>query len=220
MHIVINGWFVGQSTAGMGQYIHHLLDYLPRQASHTRFSLLLPSRHSVDVAAYRAKWPSVEIVVQPLIVLPANLAKLWWEQITTPRIAQQLAADLLWSPYWSAPWWQPVPVVVTIHDLIPRLLPLYRGGLLPRIYTRLVSATARRSAAVITVSQASARDIVQHLRIPGERVHVVYHGPNQEGAIRLDGQYLASIRQKYTLPERFFLYLGGFDARKNVKTTL
>lgn len=220
MHIIVNGWFVGQTTAGMGQYIDHLLTRLSQAAAPTRFSLLLPARKAAAGAIWRAKWPNVEIVEQPLRAFPENLAKLWWEQVTVPRMAKQLAADVLWSPYWSAPWWQPLPVVVTVHDLIPLLLPLYRGGRLQQGYTKLVSATARRAAAVITVSQASARDIVQQLRIPGERVHVVYHGPNQEGAIRLDAPYLAAIRQKYKLPARFFLYLGGFDVRKNVKTTL
>jgi len=31
---------------------------------------------------------------------------------------------------------------------------------------------------------------------------------------------LAAIRQKYALPERYLLYLGGFDQRKNVYTVL
>jgi len=44
MQIAINGWFVGQTHAGMGQYLHHLLDYLPGQAPQMRFSLLLPVR--------------------------------------------------------------------------------------------------------------------------------------------------------------------------------
>jgi len=72
----------------------------------------------------------------------------------------------------------------------------------------------------LTVSQASARDIVQQLGIPGERVHVVYHGSNHAEVADLDAQQLAVIRQKYSLPARFFLYLGGFDVRKNIRTTL
>jgi glycosyltransferase involved in cell wall biosynthesis len=180
----------------------------------------LPMRKADDGAAWRAQWPTVEIIPRPLLALPDNLAKLWWEQVTVPLAAWQLAADVLWVPYWAAPWWQPVPVVVTIHDLIPALLPAYRGGWLQRGYTALVSQTARRSAAILTVSQASARDLVQQLRIPSKRVHVVYHGPNQENESRLDAQQLDVVRQKYRLPERFFLYLGGFDVRKNVKTTL
>ncbi len=220
MHIVINGWFVGQSTAGSGQYVHHLLDYLPRQTPTPRLSLVLPVRKTDDVAAWRARWPSVEMIAQPLIALPQNLAKLCWEQVTMPLLARQLAADVLWVPYWAAPLWQPVPVAVTVHDLIPRLLPAYRGGLAQRLYTGLVSWTARRSAAVMTVSHASARDIVEQLRVPGERVHVVYHGPNQEATVQVDAPMLAAIRQKYHLPERFFLYLGGFDVRKNISSTL
>ena len=220
MQIAINGWFVGQTHAGMGQYLHHLLDYLPSQAPQTRFSLLLPVRRGEEIAPWRARWPGIELIAQPLLPLPENLAKLWWEQVTTPRLAKQLGAAVLWVPYWSAPWWQPTPVTVTVHDLIPYLLPIYRGGVLQRLYTALVSATTLRASAVITVSHASARDIVQHLRIPADRVHVVYHGPNQADTLRLDAPYLAAIREQYKLPDRFFLYLGGFDARKNIRSTL
>jgi len=220
MHILINGWFVGQSTAGSGQYVEHLLAYLPRQAPQTRFSLLLPVAKSATLAHWQDRWPGIELVPHTLPSLPENLAKLWWEQIIVPHLARRLAADLLWVPYWAAPYWQPIPVAVTVHDLIPYLLPAYRGGLLQRVYTALVAYTARRAAAVITVSHASARDVIQHLHIPSERVHVVYHGPNQGSTEPPDAEWLAAIRQKYSLPERYFLYLGGFDARKNVAATL
>jgi len=220
MHILINGWFVGHSTAGSGQYIEHLLATLPHQAPQTRFSLLLPLAQSDSLAQWQNRWPGIELVPHALPPLPENLAKLWWEQILVPQLARRMAADLLWVPYWAAPYWQPIPVAVTVHDLIPYLLPAYRGGLLQRVYTKLVAHTARRSAAVITVSHASARDVIQQLHIPGERVHVVYHGPNQALTDPPDAAWLVAIRQKYNLPKRYFLYLGGFDARKNVAATL
>ena len=56
-------------------------------------------------------------------------------------------------PYWGGPLRSPVPIVVTIHDLIPLVLPQYRGGLLGRVYTALVSATASGASAVITDSE-------------------------------------------------------------------
>jgi glycosyltransferase involved in cell wall biosynthesis len=110
--------------------------------------------------------------------------------------------------------------VVTVHDLIPALLPAYRGGPLNRIYTALVGWTARRAARIITVSHASAREITKHLHIPSDRVHVVYHGPNGEGVPPVAPDAMRAIRQRYHLPDRYFLYLGGYDARKNVATTL
>jgi glycosyltransferase involved in cell wall biosynthesis len=152
------------------------------------------------------------------------LRKLWWEQVTVPRAAKQSGASLLWVPYWAAPAWSPCPVAVTVHDLIPALLPAYRGGIHHRLYTALVSWTARRAASILTVSHASARDIMHHLGIPPQRIHVVYHGPNQEGTPRPTPDEMATeiagVRERYHLPARYFLYLGGYDALKNVEAIL
>jgi len=113
--------------------------------------------------------------------------------------------------------WRPCPVIVTVHDLIPLLLPLYRGGPLQRAYTWLVSRTARRADAVLTDSAASKRDIVAHLGIGPERVHAIHLAADPRYRPVTDPAELARVRAKYGLPaEPFLLYLGGFDARKNV----
>ena len=153
----------------------------------------------------------------PFDRLNTNLAKLWFEQVTFPRACRRLRADVAFVPYWGSPWWQPCPVVVTVHDLIPLLLPLYRGGMLQRAYTALVSRTARRAAAVLTDSEASRRDIIAHLGIPAERVHAIHLAADPRYRPVTDPDELARIRAKYGLPDApFLLYLGGFDARKNV----
>lgn len=213
-HVAVNGWYAGLHTSGSGQYLDHLLAHFGAMASVPRVSLLLPQGGEAPVAV-----PGMEPVYLPLPRLPRQLAKLWWEQITVPRAARRLQADVLWVPYWAAPAWQPIPTVVTVHDLIPLLLPEYRGGLLVRGYTRLVSWTTRRAAAVLTISEASARDIATHLQLPASRVHVVHHGPNQEGNAPGVAD-LERVRQRYGLPDRFFLYLGGFDVRKNMAALL
>lgn len=220
LEVAINGWFVGDLASGSGQYVEHLLAHLPPAAPMVRYSLLLPAGRAVALGNLASRWPGIDPVFLPMPTLPRRLAKLWWEQVTVPRAARKLGVDVLWVPYWAAPYWQSVSTVVTIHDLIPVLLPAYRGGWLQRGYTRLVSYTSRRAAAVIAVSHAGARDIVAYLGIPADRVHVVHHGPNQEGQPAPSVDQVAATRQKYQLPERFFLYLGGFDVRKNVRTTL
>lgn len=224
LHIAVNGWFVGQPTAGSGQYIHHLLTHIPRMPQAVKVTLIVPPEHAEEAKRYAG----VNCLICKPPTLPSALRKLWWEQVTIPQTAKAIGADLLWVPYWAAPAWQPRPVVVTVHDLIPALLPAYHGGLQHRLYTRLVSWTARRSASLLTVSHASAHDITEHLGIPADRIHVVYHGPNQADAptssvlanapeTTVD---FAEVRQRYQLPERYFLYLGGFDMRKNIDSTL
>jgi glycosyltransferase involved in cell wall biosynthesis len=213
MHIVVNGWFAGQSHTGSGQYIDHLV---ARLAAHHRVTVLAPRGSGIGDRGSGIPDPQSP-VPSPRSPVPSPLFKLWWEQIAVPATARRLGADVLFVPYWAAPLWQPIPTVVTVHDVVQLILPEYRGGRLMQIYTRLVSATARRAAAVITVSHASARDIVQTLGIPAEQVFAVHHGPNgeSEGEEEREGRR-EEVREKYRLPERYFLYLGGFDVRKNV----
>ncbi len=63
----------------------------------------------------------------------------------------------------------PIPMVVTIHDIIPLRLRAYRGGPLVRLYTALVSATSPGAAVVLTDSEASRQDVLTFLRLPRER---------------------------------------------------
>lgn len=218
MHIVVNGWFTGQQSAGSGQYLYYLLPQLAIQAPTTHFTLLIPQGCQPTFA--KPLPANVALAVQKLPSLPKHLAKLWWEQLTVPLVARNVQADALWVPYWAAPWWQPVPTTVTVHDMIPLILPDYRGGALNRLYTALVSATTRRAHSIITVSHASKRDIVKHLHVPAEKVHVVYHGPNAEPTTSTIATLSDAIRSKYQLPARYFLYLGGFDVRKNLRGAL
>ncbi len=150
-----------------------------------------------------------------------NLAKLWFEQVSFPAACRRLHADVAFVPYWAAPWWSPCPVVVTVHDLIPLLLPAYRGGLLQRAYTWLVSRTARRAAAVLADSEAGRQDVVRHLHIAPERVHAVHLATDPRFRRVTDEATLHRVRRRYALPdEPFLLYLGGFDVRKNLARTL
>lgn len=217
MRIVVNGWFWNQTTAGSGQYLSALAAVLPRVGKEHEFVLALPEGR--DAAHLPAGWQAVEVPV-PLARVNTNLGKVWFEQATFPRLCRRLAADVAFTPYWGSAWWRPCPTVVTVHDLIPLLLPLYRGGLLQRLYIRLVSATARRAAVVLTDSEASRRDIVQHLRIPAQRVYTVYLAADQrDQTVRVEDE--AALRARLGLPlGPFLLYLGGFDPRKNLRRTI
>jgi glycosyltransferase involved in cell wall biosynthesis len=110
--------------------------------------------------------------------------------------------------------------VVTIHDLIPLLLADYRGSLRVRLYTSLVAAAARRAHFVITDSSHSRDDIIKHLRISPDRVRVIYLAANPACRRVSDPNVLAAVRQRYGLPTRYVLYLGGFDRRKNLSALL
>jgi glycosyltransferase involved in cell wall biosynthesis len=241
MRIVVNGWFHDQLTTGSGQYLNALAEWLPRVGAGHEF-ILVESANTCTHRQVRCQrtgesrdmqhretslWdvipntrypiPNIQVCT-PFDHLNRDLAKLWFEQVTFPRACRRLRADVAFVPYWGSPWWQPCPMVVTVHDLIPLLLPLYRGGPLQRAYTGLVSRSARRAHAVLTDSEASKRDIVTHLGIPAERIHAIHLAADPRFSPMTDPAELARVRTHYGLPGGpFLLYLGGFDARKNVR---
>jgi glycosyltransferase involved in cell wall biosynthesis len=220
MRIAINGWFYGQLTTGSGQYLEALAEWLPRvDGTHALFLIAAAGQRTGEFSA-PANWQIVRART-PFDRISTNLAKLWFEQVTFPLACRRLRADVVFVPYWGSPWWRPCPMVVTVHDLIPLLLPLYRGGMLQRAYTALVSRTARRAAAVLTDSEASKRDIIARLGIPAERVQAIHLAADPRYRPVTDPDDLARVRAKYDLPDApFLLYLGGFDARKNVTRTI
>ncbi len=213
MHIAFNAWFWNRPDTGSGQYLRGLVRGLRAVAPQLQLTLIAPEGWEID--------PLDGVGVARVARQGrGNLVKVRFEQGDFPRAAAQVGAQIAHIPYWGAPLNSPIPMVVTIHDLIPLLLPQYRSGVLARLYTGLVAASARGAAAVITDSEHSRRDIVRHLGLDEGRVTAIplaageaYH---PRPAMMLD----ESVRQKYGLPPEYVLYLGGFDVRKNIENLI
>lgn len=211
MHIALNAWFWNRPDTGSGQYTRQLVAALRRVAPEVTLTLIAPHGPPLDAVP-----DGVQTQMIPLRHGAGHAAKVRFEQAGSPRAASDSGADLLHVPYWGSPVVSPLPVVVTIHDLIPMLIPPYRGGILARLYTATVAAAARGAAAVITDSQASRRDILTHLKLPPERVTAISLAAGTLYHPRPGSLADMGIRRKYDLPGEYVLYLGGYDVRKNV----
>jgi glycosyltransferase involved in cell wall biosynthesis len=216
MRIALNGTFWNQPATGSGQYLRALLPALARAEPADEFTLVLPYAAGGSSPGFV---PSTLVVSRPPALgrINANLGKVWFEQIGFADACRRAGVALAHIPYFASPLFPPTRTVVTIHDLIPLILPAYRGSLLVRTYARLVAASARRADAVIADSECSKRDIVRRLGIDPARVHVVYLAADSVFRPIADS---AAVRQKYNLPDKYLLYLGGYDQRKNVRVLI
>ena len=223
MRVAINAWFWHSPTTGSGQYTRRLVEHLVALEPGLEVLLVAPQGWAFQESQVSGFKPQVVHLPKPqtwnLKPETSPLLKVWFEQIAFPRACRRLNAALAHVPYWAPPILPSVPTVVTIHDLIPLLLPEYRGGLLVRLYTSLVSIAARRASLAITDSAASRQDIIARLGLSAGRVRVVH--------LAADERYTPApvpgdreVRARYRLPERYVLYLGGFDVRKNVAAVL
>lgn len=217
MKVAINAWFEDNPSVGSGQYLKYLLPALLDADDRLEVHLISPKPFSSLVHLPRV---TGHIVKTPYPNQAGNLAKVWFEQITFPRACRRLGVDVAHVPYFGSPLSPGVPTVVTIHDLIPMLLPEYRGSVLVRLYTSLVAAAAVQAKRVLADSEASRRDILGKLGLPEAQVRVIYLAPAPHFRPAESWAQIAGFLEKYHLPQTFVLYLGGYDARKNVSALL
>ena len=220
MRVSVNAFFLPQPYTGSGQYVRHLLPALTRVAPTLDVVPLLPAPRAPRRAEAPLAAPRAHHVGLPGWLAHADLRKVWWEQVAWMRAAHGRAADVTHVPYFAPPLWTPRPLVATIHDLIPLILPEYATRPHVRLYNALISLAARRAAQIIADSQATADDIVRQLGIAAQRIHVVPLAAAPGMAPMADGTQRQAILRRFGLDQPFIFYIGGFDSRKNVPALL
>lgn len=145
-----------------------------------------------------------------------------WEQWALPRAAKRYGIELLHCTSNTAPIWCDIPLVLTLHDIIflePRDKKnhsLYQnmGWLYRRLDVPRILDKCRR---IITVSNFEMENIITKLRIPRERMAMIYNGYNEWFQPMQDRQ---EVYKKYIPEKGFFFFLGNTDPKKNTERTL
>jgi glycosyltransferase involved in cell wall biosynthesis len=145
-----------------------------------------------------------------------------WEQVTLPKVANELNLDILHCTSNTAPIRCNIPLVLTLHDIIflePRdkdNKSLYQN--MGWLYRRLVvPKILKKSERIITVSNFEKNNIMKKLAIPEQQMAMIYNGYNDWFKPVNDTQ---NIYQKYIEQPGYFFFLGNTDPKKNTERTL
>ena len=212
MRIAINGDFLSEPHTGTGRYLTQLITALGTVDGVNNYSVLTPrpvTEHPATPSSFT--WEDV-----PVSGPSEALRKVRWEQRVFPEVARKRDAKLLFIPHFAPPLMTSLPVIATIHDVIPFALPEYRPLSAVWLYQQLVAKGARRATRIITVSEHAKSEIIRLLGIPEEKIIVIAEAPSPQFRSVSDVAKLRIIRSKYGLGDHFLMYLGGFDIRKNV----
>ena len=131
--------------------------------------------------------------------------------------SRQSRNDIFLSP---SPIVGPIPrrSIVVLHDVIYRRFTRYEGKFIVRkLINRLAEATAARAASVVTISNFSQQEILTYTNVPSEKLTVIPNWIDDKFARAAKEADLDAVRRKYGLPPRYWLYVGGYDYRKNVE---
>ena len=217
MKIAINALFFRYMNTGSGQYLAHLLNALADVDQQNEYVLLGPDPMP-EGYTFSERFRYQQVSYPNFVRRSLTLEKLLWEQYYAPAAARRAKADLFHVPFFAPPYLARTPSVITIHDVIPLLFPVYRTSPRMKAYLQLVARAAHKAALIVTVSQHAKQDIIEVLKVPPERIRVTYEAAGDEYEPIVNTQMLAQARARYGLrpDSRYILYLGGFEHRKNV----
>lgn len=109
-------------------------------------------------------------------------------------------------------------MATTHHDCINRHYPVYTGRRFIRRWAVGRSEKfLKRARVVLTQSEHAAADIQHLLGVPGDRLKVIPAWLPPEYSLQVARAAANGVRRKYDLPEHYWLYVGGYDVRKNVE---
>lgn len=107
--------------------------------------------------------------------------------------------------------------VVTIHDTIPLSFPGVSTHLDTLVYRHWLPQRLPHVDTIITVSAASKRDIVQYYRVPEAKITHIPEGTDYQPCA---SAHVAQAHTRYKLPERYILFVGSVEERKNLRRVL
>jgi glycosyltransferase involved in cell wall biosynthesis len=207
------------NTTGVTRYISELVRALPRVDGSHRYSLLinrrvpeslLPTAHGAGSCVER------RVTRFPIV---GTQSRILWEQAVQPLEVAFRGFDVIHHTDRSMPWLPTgIPSVCTIHDISYTSFPetYTRGKVVYNEITARIAAV--RADRIITASENTKREIMRYLRVPQDKIRVVYDAADVMFQPIVSTEDLEATRQRFGLPHNIILYVGSLNPRKNVVT--
>lgn len=124
--------------------------------------------------------------------------------------------DVYHSTDYIIPRLRRTPVVATIYDAIPLVHPHFANPRLRSLKNRLMRNWAQAADAVIAISHAAVPEIVEHYRIPQERIRVVPPGVDADWFEAPATRNVADVLARLGITRGYYLHVGTLQPRKNL----
>jgi glycosyltransferase involved in cell wall biosynthesis len=209
MRVGIDARLVYYSQAGIGQYIIHLVNGLAQVDQENEY-VLLQSRKDDTTILERPNFKRVSLWT------PSHHRL---ERYSLNVELMRLGLDVLHSPDFIPPHRPSCKSVITIHDLAFLLYPHFLTKESARYYGHIDQAV-RWTDHIISVSESTKRDTIQHLGVPEDKITVVYEAANPIFRPMDRAEAQQQVRNRHGVDGPFILFVSTIEPRKNVPTLL
>lgn len=217
MRIAFDSWVLSNRFRNHGTYVY-------AQSLIAEFKKLVQSQPGIEFCLFTSPRNSSDANrIEPcerfeLAQAPMLSHDKLWRLGGISRAAARLRADLIFAPTLSLFPVGDIPVVCTIHDVTPVLMPSHstKVNLLQR---SLLWFSSKRARTIITDSQCSKNDLLNLYELPESKVKVVYLGYDKTlfNTVAPDPELQRNLLSRLGLNRPYILHHGVIQPRKNLK---
>jgi glycosyltransferase involved in cell wall biosynthesis len=200
-----------EDKAGIGVYSRNLMDHLLPIDQKNEYILFYRNPEFIGHYAHFNH-------VREKIVAAPN--KLIWDQAMVPLEARREGLDVLFHTKFTLPLFAPCKTAMVMHGSAWYVHPeaYTRSDLL---YIKAVMPFyCRKADVVISVSDRATVDLARYAGANPKKFTTVYNAPDDRFFKDPGEEMIRTVKEKYNLPERFILNVGGLSTEKNIKNLL
>ena len=216
MNIGFDAKRIVQNHTGLGNYGRYMIEILSRYYPDNHYFLFAPKQKRNERLTSLHSQKSVSFIypsgldrIIPTIWRTTSVRKdlLNREIAVFHGLSNELPVGIRHSK---------VKSVVSIHDLIFLRYPEFYNPVDRWIYRWKYQRACRIADKIIAISECTKRDIMTFFSVPEEKINVVYQGCHPQFRQKVSEEMKLAIQEKYRLPQRFLLYVGSIEKRKNL----
>ena len=207
-----------QNRTGLGNYSRFVLSGLCRWAPQLRLQLYAPNPKKTQALDGLDHEPAISMRFPRTLWSKCmrSLWRVWGMTCALNRDGVQLYHGLSNELPLNINRAKGIKTIVTIHDLIFLRYPQYYKPVSRWIYHYKFRRACQIADRIIAVSECTKRDIIHFFGTPAEKIEVIYQGCDEQFRQPATEAQKAAVRERYQLPERYILYVGSIEERKNL----
>jgi glycosyltransferase involved in cell wall biosynthesis len=196
---------------GVGEYTQHIIQSLREYQDLDLEFLATGIKPQSEIAGVQNTW----------LQYPNRILNFSLKTLNRPYLDHAFSqkSDKIWMPNWNITALSPdVEMILTVHDLSIRVLPEVFSQKM-RLWHKYIGIDKllARANTIIAVSQSTKRDLIDIYGVKEEKIKVIYSGIDPLFRQKFNEQDINQVKQKYNLPNKYILYLGTIEPRKNIQ---
>lgn len=195
--------------SGLGVYANRLLASLSELDSTNHYTVYINQISAEDIPNYGSNFTVIPVWTPPKF-------HYWWEQIYILLNSNATSHDVIHFPISAPPFLTKSKVVVTIHDLTFYLFPETMTAASRFYWQSLMLLNFNRVAEFISVSDSTKANMLKKCKVSASKISVVPEYASEEFQPINDSETLCDVKHRYNLPDRFVLFVGTTEPRKNL----